>query len=496
VHITGFRLQKNLFIGKTAILAKFCLSALSGDERTVRGHMSIETILIVDDEKLVRSFLAETLQRRHHEVHTAENGQQALQLLKARSYDMVITDMKMPDITGMELLKKVKELYPSIIVIVITAYGSIENAVEAMRLGAFNYLIKPFSPDTIEAIIDKANEHVSLLEENRYLRQQVTGTRFASQAPVIIAESAAMRKMLEEVRQIAKSNASVFISGESGTGKEVIAHAIHYYSPRSQRPFIKVNCAAIPDTLIESEFFGHEKGAFTGAYAKRLGRLELADTGTLLLDEITETPAMLQAKLLRVIQEQEFERVGGTKPIKVDVRFIATSNRDIKGAIASHHLREDLYYRLNVVPIHILPLRERRDDIIPLAEHLVKMMNTEYQNSNKELSSEAKQKLLTYHYPGNVRELANIVERAYVLANGYTILPEHLHLGLEDPPTEVKTISSTNKLPIGISLRDLEKQLIIETLAEYHSRRKAAEVLGISERTLRNRLQEYRINND
>lgn len=455
--------------------------------------MAIEKILVVDDEALLRNFLSETLRRRGIEVHTAENGQKAVSLLKSNVFDMVITDLKMPDITGLDVLKRTKELSPATLVVVITAYGSIENAVEAMRLGAFNYLIKPFSPDTIEAILEKAAEHQHLIEENHILRQQVSGP-LSRHAPVVIAASTMMKGILENVHQIAKSNANVFITGESGTGKEVIAHTIHFNSQRSNRPFIKVNCAAIPDTLIESEFFGHEKGAFTGAHTKRLGRLELANTGTLLLDEITETPPMLQAKLLRVVQEQEFERVGGGRSIKVDVRLISTTNRDIKKAVADHILREDLYYRLNVVPIHLPALRERPEDIVPMAEHFIAMMNAEYNGAKKALTDSAKKKLLNYDYPGNIRELANIVERAYVLDNLPQIGPEHLFIGGEITAKGIATNKpeSTAKLPIGMSLAELEKQLIIETLAEYSSRRKTAEVLGISERTLRNRLQEYR----
>ena len=266
--------------------------------------------------------------------------------------------------------------------VVVTAYGSIENAVEAMRLGAFNYLIKPFSPDTIEAIIEKAREHLSLVEENMYLRQQVSsgGGRVQHQ---VIGDSPAMRQIMGDVARVAKSNASIFIHGESGTGKEVIAQAIHDQSLRSQRPFIKVNCAAVPDTLIESEFFGHEKGAFTGANFKRLGRFELASGGTLLLDEITEIPLQLQAKLLRAIQEQEFERVGGTKPVKVDVRIISTSNRDVKEAMEKKILREDLYYRLNVVPIYLPPLREQKEDILPLALYFLERMCQENHKEKK-----------------------------------------------------------------------------------------------------------------
>ncbi|MFA6916347.1 MAG: sigma-54 dependent transcriptional regulator [Parachlamydiales bacterium] len=455
--------------------------------------MAIERILVVDDEAILRNFLSETLRRRHIEVHTAENGQKAINALRSNTYDMVITDMKMPDMTGLDVLKKAKEISPQTIVIVVTAYGSIENAVEAMRLGAFNYLIKPFSPDTIEALIDKASEHISLVEENHYLRQQVTGSTLSSNAPSIIYVSNIMHDIVENVNQIAKSNANVFITGESGTGKEVIAQAIHYNSKRAFHPFIKVNCAAIPDTLIESEFFGHEKGAFTGAYTGRKGRLELANTGTLLLDEITETPPMLQAKLLRVIQEQEFERVGGAKSISIDVRFIATTNRNIREAVANKILREDLYYRLNVVPIHLPPLRERKDDIIPLAEHFIAAMNREY-GSSKTLSDSAKKKIMNYEFPGNIRELANIVERAFVLVDAAVIGPEHLLISgnLMETPLQKNETSDSINFPVGLSLRELEKHLIIETLTKFHSRRKAAEVLGISERTLRNRLQEYK----
>lgn len=462
--------------------------------------MSIEKILIVDDELLVRNFLSETLRRKGMEVVTAENGQKALSILKDTVFDMVITDMKMPDITGIDVLRKVKELSPPTIVVVITAFGSIENAVEAMRLGAFSYLIKPFSPDTIEAIIEKAREHVSLVEENQYLRQQVSpgGSRSYYQ---IVGESPIMKKIITDVAQVAKSNASVFINGESGTGKEVIAQAIHYQSTRANRPFIKVNCAAVPETLIESEFFGHEKGAFTGANIKKPGRFELANNGTLLLDEVTEIPLPLQAKLLRVIQEQEFERVGGTKPIKVDVRLISTTNRDIKQAIEQKVLREDLYYRLNVVPIFLPPLRDRREDIVPLAEYFLNKMCLENHREPKQLTAEAKQKLLDYPWPGNARELANILERAVVMDTARQIAPDHLYLensSLQKLPVNPAPASAASaqsfKLPVGLTLQELEKRLIIETLqAQRNNRTKTAEMLGISIRTLRNKLHEYNL---
>jgi len=458
--------------------------------------MAIEKVLIVDDELLIRNFLAEALRRLNLDVTTAENGLKAISILKETSFDMVFTDMKMPDISGIEVLKKVKELSPSTVVVVITAFGSIENAVEAMRLGAFNYLIKPFSLDTIQAVIEKAGEHISLVEENRYLRQQasVGGGR---SLPLVVGQSAAMQQVMSDLDRVAPTTASIFISGESGTGKEVIAQAIHAKSTRANRPFIKVNCAAVPETLLEAEFFGHEKGAFTGASNKRLGRFELANGGTLLLDEITEIPLGVQAKLLRAIQEQEFERVGGTKLVKVDVRIISTSNRDMKEAIAQKVIREDLYYRLNVVPIHLKPLRERREDIIALAEFFIGKMCQDNHKDVKKLTDTAKQKLLAYAWPGNVRELANVIERAVVMDASQEISAEHLYIdqseGVFFGNSEIPVIlDSSNKLPVGITLQELEKRLIIETLqAQNNNRTKTAEVLGISIRTLRNKLNEY-----
>lgn len=457
--------------------------------------MSIEKILVIDDEELVRDFIAETLRRDHYEVHTAENGKQGIALFKEKSIDLVFTDMKMPDLTGIDVLKKIKELSPQTTVIVITAYGSIENAVEAMRLGAFNYLIKPFSPDTIEAVVAKANEHVSLLNENQYLREEIS-KKGGDKAFKVIAKSPVLLNILKDVERVAKSNASVFITGESGTGKEVIAQAIHSQSLRNERPFIKVNCAAVPETLLESEFFGHEKGAFTGANQKRIGRFELANGGTLLLDEVTEIPLTVQAKLLRAIQEQVFERVGGSKPVKVDVRIIATSNRNMKEAIEDKVLREDLYYRLNVVPVHLPPLRERRDDILPLAQYFIEKMCRENHKELCFLTEASIGKLLNYQWPGNVRELANIIERAVVMSSSDKICPEHIYLdipsarvGLECEEQEVKGIPS---FPVGISLAELEKRFIIETLSVHqNNKKKTAEILGISPRTLRNKLNEY-----
>lgn len=385
--------------------------------------MAIERILIVDDEPVIRQFLTEVLTRKGYIVDVAENGKTAFASLKNHSYDLVITDMKMPDITGLEVLRKTKEIASSTQVLVMTAFGTVENAVEAMKLGAFNYILKPFTPDAIEALVEKVEEHLSLVNENTFLREEISTGKKEMR---LIAQSPAMKKILEEAIRIAKSQASVFIHGESGTGKEVISAAIHAHSNRAHRPYIRVNCAAIPDTLIESEFFGHEKGAFTGANVKRLGRFELAHQGTLLLDEITEIPLGLQPKLLRVIQEQEFERIGGTKPISVDVRLISTTNRNLKEAIAEKIFREDLYYRLNVIPIHLPPLRDRRDDILPLSAYFLEKFCLENHKKIKTFSKAAEKKLLAYNWPGNIRELTNVLERIVVLDQAQKVEPEHL----------------------------------------------------------------------
>jgi len=441
--------------------------------------MPIEKILVADDEVLMRNFLVEALKRKGLEVIAAESGTKALHLLKEESFDLVITDMKMPGATGMDVLKFVKQTSPRTLVIVVTAFGTIENAVEAMQNGAFHYLIKPFSLESLMANIEKGNQHVALVEENTYLREKVVSNPYGYP---IVAQSAAMKKILQEVQHIAKSNASVFINGETGTGKEVIAHLVHYSSLRKNHPFIKVNCAAVPDALVESEFFGHEKGAFTGALTKRLGRFELADKGSLLLDEITEIPLALQAKLLRVTQEQEFERVGGSKPIKVDVRLISTSNREMHEALANKVLREDLYYRLNVVPLSLPPLRERQEDILPLAEYFIERTCKENHLDRKTLSVDAQERLRDYRWPGNVRELANVIERAIVMDHG-KIIQEH-HLSLD---------GASRRHMAGKTLQELEKQLIMETLQIHDNRIKAAETLGISVKALRNKLQEHNL---
>lgn len=436
----------------------------------------IEKVLVADDDSSCKAFVAEVLKRLGKEVILAENGSLAIEWLKKESFDLIISDIKMPHKTGLDVMEFAKIAQPHCLCILATAHGTVESAVDATKQGAFNYLLKPFSLEALESAFAKAEEHVRLKQENLFLREE------NAKNPNLIAESPQMKKILQDLAKIAKSNASVFITGESGTGKEVIGSAIHQLSSRKNTPFIKVNCAAIPETLVESEFFGHERGAFTGALQRKIGRFELADKGTLLLDEVTEIPLSLQPKLLRAIQEQEFERVGGMRPIKINTRFLATSNRNMQEAIETKFFREDLFYRLNVVPIHIPPLRERHEDILPLANYFLKQFCTENHKPLKNFSKDAAEKLLSYPWPGNVRELGNIIERTVVLDFDDIIKAEHLYLDAAHKPKSQR----------GISLYEIEKRHILETLEIHHrNKSKTADSLGISVRTLRNKLHEY-----
>lgn len=446
--------------------------------------MSIEKVLIIDEDHTSCNFLAELLRKKKSEIFIALDSAKGIEILHEHLFDLVICDL---NTEGLAVLKSAKHQNPQTIVILTTAVACMENAVEAMRIGAFNYLLKPLSSDTIEPMLDRVQEHIELLQENNYLREEIS-SHPDRKKHLLIAESEVMQQILSDVGKIAKSSSSVFISGESGTGKEVIAHAIHKQSHRSLQPFIKVNCAAIPGALLESEFFGHEKGSFTGAINRKLGRFELSDKGTLLLDEISEIPLELQSKLLRAVQEMEFERVGGVRPISVDIRFISTSNRSMKETIEQKLFREDLYYRLNVVPIHLPPLRERKEDILPLAESFLKRLCVENQKPLKRLTLNARQKLNDYHWPGNIRELANVIERTVVM-NATDIIDAHqVYVDLSCPIKEAPTPS----IPVGITLAEMEKRLILETLSrEKNNRTKAAQVLGISIRTLRNKLHIY-----
>jgi DNA-binding NtrC family response regulator len=442
-------------------------------------------VLVVDDDSLMKDFLKEALGRSDYSVDLASTGEEALEKIRDKDYDIILSDIRMPQMSGMELLKATKEYLPDAKVVMMTAYGTVENAVEAMKLGAFDYVMKPFSADEIELVLKRAFEHKRLIWENRLLRSEVAGKyRFEN----IVGKSPQMQKIFELVEVVADTKATVLITGESGTGKELIARAIHYNSSRKAGPFIKINCAAFPDGLVESELFGHEKGAFTGAIRKSRGRFELADGGTLLLDEVSEISPALQAKLLRVLQEREFERVGSGETIQVDVRIISTSNRNLKEQIEKGKFREDLFYRLNVIPMHISPLRERKEDIPILAEHFLKKYNLENNRSIEGISQKVYEMFMEYLWPGNVRELENYIERAVVTSRGKVLTPGDFSKEL----VLSKAYFSSEAIEVGCSIYEAEKRLILKTLeSEGGNRTKAAEILGISTRTLRNKLQEY-----
>lgn len=453
--------------------------------------MTIEKILLISEEPLILRSLREYLPSKEWEISAVSTGLQAIESLKQTAYDLVFCDLTLSDISGLDVLQIIKQLYPQLIFILLIDPTQTDKALAAIRLGAFQYLTKPLTLDLVEALVEKAVEHVFLLQENEFLRAEMSYAPKTGRLP-LIAESPSMKLILDDVAKIAQSNASVFISGESGTGKEVIASAIHHLSFRALKPFIRVNCAAIPSTLLESEFFGHEKGSFTGAMQKRIGRFELADKGSLLLDEISEIPLELQPKLLRVLQEQEFERLGGSKPLKVDVRIISTSNRNMRQTIENKLFREDLYFRLNVVPLMIPALRDRKEDIIPLAEYFLEKLCKDNLKALKTLSPSAKERLLEYYWPGNVRELSNIIERTIVMRSGSCIEADDLILEFSCPvpsPTAKSKVTEP-----GQTLASIEKMHILNTLRSLNNNKtQAAKSLGISIRTLRNKLKEFNL---
>lgn len=454
--------------------------------------MKIERILIVDDEILMRRFLQESLERLGIVVDAAKDGVFALDLIAEKEYDVVFTDIKMPQINGIELLRRIKGQSPETQVILMTAYGTIETAVEAMKIGAFDYILKPFSVDQIDIVLKKIIERQKLINENKYLKKELKDRYHFDE---IIGKSKCMKNIFGTVSKIAPTRATVLIQGDSGTGKELVARSIHYNSDRRDNPFIKLNCAAIPETLMESELFGHEKGSFTGASSRRLGKFELADQGTILLDEISEIPLNLQAKLLRVIQEREFERVGAEKSINVDVRIIATSNRDLAQEVRDGNFREDLYYRLNVVPIFMPPLRQRSEDIAELTDFFVKKYCNENGIKPFDVSEMTIEKLKNYSWDGNVRELENLVERSVVLSHDRIILPNEMSVPSID--RDSCSESSEAVLKAGITVREMEKNLVFETLkTNCWNKTRTAEMLDISIRTLRNKLNEYRDNSE
>ena len=440
-------------------------------------------VLVVDDDQAVREALARTLEKLGFDVAVATDGQAGLDRLREGGIHILLADLKMPKLSGQELLKAAKAIAPDVEVIVITGHGTVEDAVEAMKEGAYDFITKPFKRVQLEKTIKKAAEKQALVLQNRALQQRLDELQGAGQ---IIGGSPAMLRTLDLVNQVAPSAATVLIQGESGTGKELIANAIHHGSRRCGRAFIKVNCAALPETLLESELFGYERGAFTGAVARKEGRFELADGGTLFMDEIGDLSPATQAKLLRVLQEGEFERLGGTRTLKADVRLVAATNADLATRVREKRFREDLYYRLNVITIQIPPLRERREDIPLLAQHFLRRFAAKNAKTISGFTDEAMDALQTYAWPGNVRELENVIERAVVLTRASMISSADV------PETVVGSDQATRHLviSIGTPLEEVEDRLIEETLRYTKGDKTlAAKLLGIATRTIYRRMK-------
>jgi DNA-binding NtrC family response regulator len=477
--------------------------------------MSFEKILIVEDELVVRNLLQSIFQRHKLPVTCALNLKEAAAQLEREQFDLMMLDIRLPDGDGQRFLEQVAAMPERPLVVMVTGYGTVESAVGCMRAGAFDYVLKPFSPSQIDVILKKAQTYRQLLRVNRLLSDDPD-----DEDGVLVGRSPAMTRLRQIIERVAPTDATVLITGESGTGKEMVAREFYRRSPRRSQPFIKVNCAAISENLIESEFFGHERGAFTGATERREGRFELAHQGTLLLDEVSEIPANLQAKLLRVLQEREFERVGGSRTIKVNVRIIATSNRDLMRHVEQGEFRQDLYYRLNVFPVHVPALRERPEDILVLGDHFLRRFARKHGIKVTGFSDSARNALLGYRWPGNVRELQNTVERAVILSEtGRPVTAAALGLpgdfAAADPllapevPVEAEAVAAPAPVapPAGtpvtdaqgqvLRLDELEKQAIRAALRQTGGNRtQAAAELGISIRTLRNKLQEYRLAGD
>jgi DNA-binding NtrC family response regulator len=446
------------------------------------------TILIVEDEAKMRRLLELNLGEDGFSTLSAGDAESGLKLLRENTINLVVTDLKLPGMNGLEFLHAIKRQNAALPVVVMTAFGSVETAVEAMKAGASDYVLKPFSLSEMRMVIHKELDVHNLREENRSLREAL-GKRYSH--PNIIARSAKMQEVLATVDRVAPTNSTVLLGGESGVGKDLIARAIHEKSRRASGPFIKINSTAIPENLLESELFGYEKGAFTGANASKPGKFELADKGTLFLDEIGDVPAVTQVKLLRVLQEREFERLGGTRTIKVDVRLIAATNRDLREALEQGTFREDLYYRLNVVPIDIAPLRQRKEDIPDLVNLFISRFAGDSGKPVESITPEAMQILVNYHWPGNVRELQNIIERACALAKGTVLKVDDIHLDVR--PARI-TNGASNFLPEGMTLEQWEDEMIRESLRRANGNKsQAARLLGLSRNALRYRLSKIGI---
>ena len=450
------------------------------------------TILIADDEKNIRSGLQIAFEDEGYDVLTAENGEIAWKLINTKSVDLVITDIRMPVMTGLDLLEKSSSAYPLLPIIVLTGHGTIETAVQACKNGAADFFTKPIDLDHLLLTVSKCLANRKVLDENKRLTEELEKVKRESGYKKIIGQSEKVSRMMGVIKQVASTNANVLIQGESGVGKELVADALHNLSLRKDKPFIKVNCASLTPTLLESELFGHEKGAFTGAIARKKGRFELADGGTLFLDEIGEIDLSTQVKLLRVLQERQFERVGGEETLTVDVRVVAATNRNLAEEVKKGNFREDLYFRLNVVHIEVPPLRERKEDIPLLISHFLETLSSKNNRKVDSISAQARKALFAYSWPGNIRELQNAIEAGVVMCHGRTI-------ELEDLPEQIKSIDNEDILSVklGSSLEEVEKELITRTISFCGGNKtKAATVLGIGRKTLHRKLLEYNMERD
>ncbi|MBD3168721.1 MAG: response regulator [candidate division Zixibacteria bacterium] len=447
------------------------------------------SILVVDDKDSMRNMLVQTLEAEGYDVDMASDGTAGVDKAKEKEFDVVLTDLKMPGMDGLEILSAIKNDNPETAVILMTAYGTVENAVEAMKNGAFDFITKPFDTDQLSVLIRRAMENRRLVAENSLLREELGYNQGLSG---IIGASPAMQDAIDLVKKVAKSDSTVLFLGESGTGKELFARSIHDLSKRRKGPFVALNCAAIPHELLENELFGSERGAYTGSVARKMGKFEIANGGSIFLDEVGDLDIALQAKLLRILQEKNFERLGGNKTIDVDVRVIAASNADLKDAISRKRFREDLYYRLSVFPIQIPPLRERQEDVLELANYFVDKFSRDMKKAQPSLSIDAQKLLQKYHWPGNVRELENTVERAIILCEGKKIKPEHLAIRLQTTDEIRLREGAGLKEVVAHSVAKVEKNLISRILKQTRgNKRKAAEILQIDYTTLFEKLKKY-----
>ncbi|ADK80836.1 sigma-54-dependent transcriptional regulator [Sediminispirochaeta smaragdinae] len=449
-------------------------------------------ILIVDDEKNIREGLGKSLEMDGHKVFLAATGKDGWHIVTTEEVDLVITDLKMPEMGGSDLLKKIVSSYPTVPVVILTGHGTIESAVSAIQDGAYDFLTKPVDLERLSHIVRRALSNRELVIQNRNLQDELDRISRRSKFDKMIGKSPQMRKVMELIDQVAQTKASVLITGESGVGKELVADAVHFLSNRREKPFVKVHCAALSETLLESELFGHEKGSFTGAISRKKGRFELAHEGTIFLDEIGEISQQVQIKILRVLQEKQFERVGGESTLEVDVRVVSATNRDLKAEIEAGTFREDLFYRLNVVNIHVPPLRERTEDIPLLASAFLKEFSEENGKQIEGIDPKARLTLYNYRWPGNIRELRNCIESSVVMCKGQVIttddLPPSVTQGAED---------SLIRIPVGIAMEEAEKEIIRATLNhEKGNKTRCAEVLGIGRKTLHRKIKEYGLEED